>query len=219
MGDEIETGAPAADGREKEDGREGTDGHEGAGGREGRAVPRVLVRRAIPTEPAVRGSESLFVTEATRQGVRPARRMLHVGPEPAGGDVAAALRVEPGERVLARRKMMFADDVPVRVATSHLRLDLFGGTPLEDPGFLRPSLQAAIEALGHRFGHAEEQLTARPPTPWEAEILRLDPGEWVVRILRAAYSVDGTPVHVLETVCAASRHVFPIAQVTGADQF
>ncbi|MEU4833705.1 UTRA domain-containing protein [Streptosporangium sp. NPDC023615] len=207
MGDEIATGAPVAGGQ---------------GGRaapRARAVPRVLVRRAIPTEPAVRGSESLFVTEAARQGVRPTRRMLHVGPEPAGDDVAAALRVEPGEEVLARRKMMFADGVPVRVATSYLRLDLFGGTPLADPGFLRPSLQAAIEALGHRFGHAEEELVARPPAASEAATLRLDPGEWVVRILRAAYSADGTPVHVLETVCAASRHVFPVAQVTGADQF
>ncbi|GAA2865631.1 hypothetical protein GCM10010517_25010 [Streptosporangium fragile] len=179
----------------------------------------MLVRRTLPTEPAVRGSASLFMAESERQGVRPSRRMLYVGPERAADHVAAALRVEPGTEVLARRKMMSADGVPVRIATSYLRLDLFGGTPLTDPGFLRPSLQAGIEALGHRFGHAEEYLVARPPTPSEAETLHLDPGEWVVQILRAAYSDDGTPVHTLETVCAASRHVFPIAQVTGADEF
>ncbi|MBB2909375.1 GntR family transcriptional regulator [Streptosporangium becharense] len=181
--------------------------------------PRVLVRRALPTEPAVRGSASLFMAESERQGVRPSRRMLYVGPERAADHVAAALRVEPGDEVLARRKMMSADGVPVRIATSYLRLDLFGGTPLAEPGFLRPSLQAGIEALGHRFGHAEEYLVARPPTRFEADTLRLDPGEWVVQILRAAYSEDDVPVHVLETVCAASRHIFPITQVTGADEF
>lgn len=184
-----------------------------------RRPPRVLVRRALPTEPAVRASASLFMTEAERQGIRPGRRMLYVGPEPASGHVAAALRVEPGTEVLARRKLLLADDVPVRIATSYFRLDVFGDTPLAAPDFVRPSLQAGIEALGHRFGHAEEHLVARPPTGFEAVTLELDPGEWVVQILRAGYGDDGTPVHTLETVCAASRHVFPVAQVTGADEF
>ncbi|GAA4570570.1 GntR family transcriptional regulator [Planotetraspora kaengkrachanensis] len=194
--------------------RGGTVPGDRAGGR-----PRVLVRRALPTEPAVRGSASLFMTEAGRQGIRADRRMVYVGPEPASEHVALALRVEPGAEVLARRKMMLADDVPVRVATSYFRLDLFGGTPLCDPGFVRPSLQAGIEALGHRFGRAEEQLTARPPTEAEAAVLELDPGEWVVQIVRAGYSAEDVPIHVLETVCAASRHVFPIVQVAGADEF
>ncbi|MFF5211587.1 UTRA domain-containing protein [Streptosporangium sp. NPDC000396] len=186
---------------------------------EPRRGSRVVVRRALPTAPAVRGSASLFVTEACEQGIRADRRMLYVGPEPAGDDVAAALCVEPGTEILARRKMLLADDVPVRIATSYFRLDVFGGTPICAPGFVRPSLQAGIEALGHRFGHAEEHLVARPPTGFEAENLRLEPGEWIVRILRASYGDDGTPVHVLETVCAASRHVFPIGQVAGADEF
>ncbi|SNT50358.1 GntR family transcriptional regulator [Streptosporangium subroseum] len=184
-----------------------------------RKGPRVVVRRTLPTEPAVRASASLFMTEAEKQGVRPARRMLYVGSEPATDDVASALRVEPGTEVLARRKMLLADDVPVRIATSYFRLDIFGGTPLSAPDFVKPSLQAGIEALGHRFGHAEEHLVARPPTEFEAETLLLDSGEWVVQILRAGYSDDGTPVHTLETICAASRHIFPIVQVTGADEF
>ncbi|WP_031167380.1 UTRA domain-containing protein [Streptosporangium roseum] len=194
--------------------RDATGGHAGAC-----QAPRVVVRRALPTEPAVRGSASLFMTEAERQGIRAGRRMLYVGPEPAADHVAAALRVEPGADVLARRKMLLADDVPVRIATSYFRLDVFGGTPIAAPDFVRPSLQAGIEALGHRFGHAEEHLVARPPTGFEAATLQLDPGEWVVQVLRAGYGDDGTPVHTLETICAASRHVFPIAQVTGADEF
>ncbi|MFF4991130.1 GntR family transcriptional regulator [Streptosporangium saharense] len=179
----------------------------------------MVVRRALPTQPAVRASASLFMTEAAAQGVTPGRRMLDVGPEPASTDVAAALRVEPGTEVLARRKLLLANDIPVRIATSYFRLDLFGGTPLCDPDFVRPTLQAGIEALGHRFGHAEEELVARPPTAFEAGTLELGPGEWIVRVLRTGYGDDGTPVHALETICAASRHVFVVAQVTGADEF
>ncbi|WP_344892205.1 UTRA domain-containing protein, partial [Nonomuraea antimicrobica] len=185
----------------------------------GDASARVLVRRALPTEPAVRGSRSLFLAEAERQGLKAGRRMLHVGPEPAGDQVAACLRIEPGTDVVARRKMMTANDVPVRIATSYFRADLFGGTRLAEPGFVQPSLQAALIALGHTFGHAEESLTARPPTAFERETLELEPGEWIVQVLRASYATDGTPVHVLETVCAATRHVFAITQVSGHDEF
>jgi DNA-binding GntR family transcriptional regulator len=181
--------------------------------------PAIVVRRALPTEPAVRGSASLFMAEAERQGIRSGRRMLYVGPEPAGGRIAAALGVDPGAEVLARRKLLLADDVPVRVATSFFRLDLFGGTPVADPDFVRPSLQAGIEALGHRFGHAEEHLIARPPEGDEAAVLELGPGEWVVQVLRTSHDTGGTPIHALETICAATRHIFTVTQVTGADEF
>ncbi|MFC7099865.1 UTRA domain-containing protein [Nonomuraea rubra] len=130
----------------------------------------------LPTEPAVRGSASLFLSEAQRQGLKAGRRMLYVGLEAASEQVAACLRVEVGADVVARRKMMTANDVPVRIATSYFRADLFGGTRLGEPGFVRPSLQAAIVDLGHAFGRAEESLIARPPTGFERETLELDPG-------------------------------------------
>lgn len=181
--------------------------------------PRVLVQRALPTEPAVRGSMSLFLVEAERQGIRADRRMLYIGLEPASEHIAAALHVEPGDEVVARRKLMLANDVPVRIATSFFRADLFGGTRMAEPEFVRPSLQAALQDLGYAFGHAEEVLTARPVTEWERSTLEVEVGEWVVQVVRATYSSEGTPVHTLETICAATRHVFPIGQVAGADEF
>lgn len=181
--------------------------------------PRVLVQRALPTEPATRGSKSLYLTEATKQGLKPERKMLYTGPEPASEHVAAALEVETGDDVMARRKSFTADGVPVRVATSYFRLDVSEGTPLAHPEFVLPTLQDAIEKLGHRFSHATETLAARPPTQFEGEALDLDSGEWVVQVLRISYNTGGMPIHLLETICAASRHVFPIGQVAGSDHF
>ncbi|GAA4954994.1 DNA-binding GntR family transcriptional regulator [Nonomuraea thailandensis] len=200
-------------------GRDSTQESEPAGRAPEGSPPRVLVRRTLPTEPAVRGSASLFLAEAERQGLKAGRRMLYVGLEPASDQVAACLRVEPGADVVARRKMMTANDVPVRIATSYLRADLFGGTRLAEPEFVRPSLQSALVALGHTFGRAEESLVARPPVAFERETLELDAEEWIVQVLRASYSTADIPVHVLETICAASRHVFSIAQVSGHDEF
>lgn len=180
--------------------------------------PRVLVERALPTPPTVRGSKSLYLTEADRQGLTPERKMLFVGQEPASEHVAAALRVEPGDAVIARRKMFWANGVPVRIATSFFRVDVGEGTRLDGEGFVLPTLQDAIEDLGHTFGHATETLTARPPTPYEADLLDVA-GEWVVQVLRVSVSTDEVPIHALETICAASRHTFPIGQVAGSDQF
>lgn len=181
--------------------------------------PRVLVQRALPTDPAVRGSVSLYLVEAERQGIRADRKMLYIGLEPASEHIAACLRVEPGGDVVARRKLMFANDVPVRIATSFFRADLFGSTRMSEPEFVRPTLQSALTDLGYRFGRAEENLTARRPTVFELATLDLDPDEWVVQIVRTSYSTEDTPVHALETICAATRHVFPVGQVAGADEF
>jgi transcriptional regulator with XRE-family HTH domain len=182
-------------------------------------APPVLVQRALPTDPAVRSSGSLFLVEAERQGITADRRMLYIGPEPAREHIAACLRVPVGEAIIARRKLMLANDIPVRIATSFFRADLFRDTRMAEPEFVRPSLQSALKDLGYRFGRADESLTARRPTGFEREALELESDEWVVQILRSSYSTEDTPIHTLETICAATRHLFPIGQVAGDDEF
>lgn len=181
--------------------------------------PRVLVQRAIPTPPSVRGSRSLFLMEAERQGLEADREMLYIGLEPASEHIADALEVEEGEDVVARRKLMSIDEVPVRIATSFFRADLFADTRMNEPEFVRPTLQAALEDLGYHFGRATEYLISRPATQFEHETLDLNSGEWVVQVMRTSYSTEDTPVHALETICAATRHIFPIGQVAGRDEF
>lgn len=182
-------------------------------------TPGVLVQRSLPTPPSVRKSHSLFLVEAERQGIKADREMLYIGLEPVSEHVAVTLRIDPADDVVARRKLMFANSVPVRIATSFFRADLFGDTRMVQPEFVRPSLQAAIEDLGYAFGRAEESLTARRPTSFERDTLDLEPDEWIVQILRTSYSTEGTPVHALETICSATRHIFPIGQVAGTDEF
>jgi GntR family transcriptional regulator len=53
------------------------------------AAPKVIAQHALPTEPSMRGSKSLYLTEAQQQGLRPDRRMLYIGLEPASEHIAA----------------------------------------------------------------------------------------------------------------------------------
>src|SRR5262249_31330647 len=147
-----------------------------------------------------------------RQGLRPGIRILSVDTEPSSEHVATCLRIQAADEVIARRRLILADEVPVRLVTSYFRPDLFAGTCVSAPGLINPSLQECLEGLGYSFGHAEETLVARPATRPEADALDLDHGEWVVQVLRASYSSEDTPVHILESVCAASRHIFTVNQ-------
>lgn len=181
--------------------------------------PQVIVHRALPSTSAGGGPADAYAAAAERQGLRPGVRLISVGTEPSSEHVATCLRIQAGDEVIARRRMVLADDVPIRLVTSYFRADLFAGTCLTGPDLLKPSLQECLEHLGHVFGHAEETLVARPATRAETDALELDGGEWAVQILRAAYSTDDTPVHMLESVCAASRHIFTVDQAGGGREF
>lgn len=185
-----------------------------------RAEPRApIVERSLPTDPAVRSSPSLYLTEAERQGVTGSRRMLYVGTEACPSHVAARLTVTAGDPVLVRRKLMLADDVPMRIATSYFPAALAEDTRLTAPDFVPGGLQGVLEDLGFRFGRAEETLTARLATPAEVETLDLAAGAPVVQVLRSSYDTSSAHLHTLETICAADRHVFRVQQVTGNDAF
>lgn len=180
--------------------------------------PQVIVHRTLPSES--RGNSPVrFSGAAEGQGPRPAVRILFVGTERSSEHVATCLRVQAGDDVIARRLLALADEVPVRLVTSYFRADLFAGTRVTEPDVIGSSLHAYLERLGHVFGHAEETLMARPATRPEVGTLALDQGEWVVQVLRASYSTDDTPVHVLESVCAASRHIFTVGQAGGEQEF
>ncbi len=181
--------------------------------------PQVIVHRSLPTAPGLGGPAHTFAAAAERQGVRLEVSLLTSGREESSEHVASLMRIRAGDEVLARRRRIIADGVPIRLVGSFFRADLFADTPVADVETATTDLQDALQALGHRFGHAEETLVARPATRHETESLQLDHGEWVVQLLRAAYSVEDAPVHVLETICAASRHVFTVDQSGGLREF
>jgi len=185
-----------------------------------RKLPEVIMQRALPTDPRHRGSESLFLSEARQQGIDPGRNLMFVGIEQASDQVANCLNLETGDEVVARRKVLFGNDIPLRLSTSFFRGDLFGDKEeFFDKEFIKPSLQSAIKAHGYEFGHAVETLSIRPPSEFEVEVLKIEPGEWVAQVLRASYDKDDTPIHTLETICVSSRHVFTIGQVAERDEF
>jgi GntR family transcriptional regulator len=138
----------------------------------------------------------------------PSRRMLRVGRTEAPIDIAQWLQVEPGESVVIRSRLQSINDQPAVLSSSYFPLWLAKGTRLERQGALREGPDNAIEDLGFRFAHGIEVLSARMPTPEEAQILRLPPGVPVVRLLHIDYDDQDRTLQVADDLYVGDRHEF-----------
>jgi GntR family transcriptional regulator len=151
--------------------------------------------------------KAAYLVEADQENTQPRVDVFYVGPEAATADTAQRLSIEPGARVLARRRRYLSDDQPTEIATSYLPWDLVAGTPIteENPG--PGGIYARIEELGHRLGHFTEEVTARMPTPEEARALRLAAGTPVLTLVRVAYDTDDRAVEVCDTVMSSEHYL------------
>ena len=173
----------------------------------------MLVHRAIPTDPAVRSSSSLFLSESSEQPGAATRKLLFAGLSPAPAAVEGRMGVSEGSDLLIRRRLMLVDDVPLRVATSYFLPEAREAEELAGDTFLAAGLQELFQRHGRIFGRAEETLVARMPSDDEANLLQIPLDEPVVEIVRTSFDDNGEPVHTLQTICAASRHVFTVRQL------
>lgn len=177
---------------------------------------RPPIVRALPTDPSVRSSESLFLTETAEQGVA-TRRLLEVATVPVPDHLAPVLG--NATMVIVRRRLMSVDGVPVRIANSYFPADSPQAQALLSAGFIEGGLQKLFAGHGRQFGRARETLVARLPHPEEAALLEMTRTDPVVEIIRSSFDLQDRPVHTLQTICAAGRHIFEITQIAGDRTF
>jgi GntR family transcriptional regulator len=158
-------------------------------------------RRDVREAGQARGA---FDGELRRLGLNP-RSEVDVDQVPAPAEVASLLGVEEGTPVLARRRRMYANDIPVQLATSYLPLDIAGGTVLAstDPG--PGGTYSRLADLGHAPATYTETARVRPPGDGEAQFLRMDPDQRVVTIQRTARTAAGRIVEVNQITLPAHQ--------------
>jgi len=106
--------------------------------------------------------------------------------EPASARVADALGLDEGVEVLVRDRLMFADDVPVQLAISHLPRELTVGTRIEEPDPGPGGIYARLEDAGYAPLRFDEYVRAGTASAPEADRLGLPTGAPVLRITRIA---------------------------------
>ncbi len=110
---------------------------------------------------------------------------------------------------------------PTQLATSYIPAALAAGLPVlaaADTG--HGGIYDRMEDAGHGPIQWTEAITARPPAPAEARLLRLPRGVPLLRIVRLAASPDGRPLEVNDTRMNAEEWEisYPIHRHTSAQR-
>jgi GntR family transcriptional regulator len=142
------------------------------------------------------------------QGVKP-HYAISVRILPAPPDIAHCLTIEPGAMVLCRRRLRYANDVPVAIADSWFpeetgRRTVDGFAPLLAERDVVMT-GGVVQALGITQRWLDDEITVRMPTTEEASLLELSEGSPVGQVVRVGLDQDKHPVRVIITVFPGHR--------------
>lgn len=129
---------------------------------------------------------------------------------------AAALGIEPGTAVIARRRLVVAKEVgPIELGTVYVPVELASGTAIGERAPIKGGvLRHLAKTKDIEFTHATERIAARPATTEESKLLQLGGRECLLSLLVTAYDRAGKPRLVVDVLIPTSRHeledAFPI---------
>jgi GntR family transcriptional regulator len=127
----------------------------------------------------------------------------------ADSGLAALFGLTPGVRLLRRRFVFYARGEPQQISVNFLPWEVVEGTPVADPA-REPwpgGTPAQLAYLGFPATRVEEAVTARMPTPEEAETLWMTGGVPVLTITRRMFSGERVLEVCRDIVIPADRVV------------
>jgi GntR family transcriptional regulator len=130
--------------------------------------------------------------------------------EPAPTDLAAAFGVAPGTPLLSRtyQATRISDGRPLHLIHSYLVHEVAAQNPdlLSDEKEPWPGgTQHQLSTIGIELGEITEYVTARPPTPAEAELLGIGAGESLIYIRKVSADTAGRVVEISDIYLPGDR--------------
>lgn len=153
-----------------------------------------------------------WAAEAAATGQRGTQRILDVETTPALNDIAAQLALPAGTPVVARRRLILADDQPVEVATSYWPATLAAMTILAQPEKIPGGTVRFLAELGYSPTEVREDITSRWTTPYEQTTLAMQQPEPVLKLTRILLDDTGQPYQVDVNVMRAGQHIRYVRQ-------
>ncbi|MEV8626020.1 UTRA domain-containing protein [Streptomyces sp. NPDC051079] len=157
-----------------------------------------------PREP---GQSDAWADEARHRGRRGGQRLLQAGEVNAPAAISAALALEPGERVIVRRRLILLDETPVELADSYYPLAVAADTALSVARKVPGGAVTLLRDLGYTGSQVSEDVSAALATDEEREHLALPAASAVLHLLRLTRTADGTPMEASMMTMPAGRHL------------
>jgi DNA-binding GntR family transcriptional regulator len=176
----------------------------------------IVRRRGVGTrvvQPKVRRPLELtsLYDDLAGTGQEPTTRVMELGTQPAGDEIAPFLRVDPEEEVLRVVRLRSARGNPIAKLTNYLpqRVGEFTEADLE-----RRGLYELMHSRGIQFHSATQTVGARTATAAEANLLGEPRGAALLTMQRVSFDDRGHVVEYGTHLYAASRYSFEIDLLT-----
>jgi GntR family transcriptional regulator len=130
---------------------------------------------------------------------------LELGKTSGPAEVVELLGLGADADVLVRRWRYVASFMVLEMATSYVPWDIAEAAQLLQTETGR-QVYTRLEDSGHRVARFTEEVQARMPTEAEARTLKIPPAVPVMSVQRVAYTDDGRPVEVRQSLMSAKRY-------------
>jgi GntR family transcriptional regulator len=147
-----------------------------------------------------------FAQQVEAQGKTPGQAIT-VDVVSAEQEIIDHLHLGPGDTVVVRRRVMYADNEPVQLGDSYYPHEIVHNTKIMNPADIVEGTDQVLEDNGHTPTRYEDEITWRMPSSEEATKLHLSPGTPVGRLLRTTFDQDDRPVEVYLVILPGDRHV------------
>lgn len=170
-------------------------------------IPRNAVARQSKQVREGGDARGAFDGELRRLGLTP-KSEVTVEQITANAEIAELLGIDEGVDVLARKRVMYANDVPVQLATSYIPLAIAEGSRLTEKDTGPGGTYSRLAELGHKPTRFSERTRERAPEDSEVAGLRMDESQRVFHITRIAREANGQIVEATESVLPAYQWEF-----------
>lgn len=165
-----------------------------------------IITPAVYMAPSNDGQPYRWSTEAASRGQRGTNKVLSVSETTVPKRVATALGVDPQVHAVLRTRLGLLDDEPAELTHSYYPLDLARGTRLADKRKIPGGSPTLLAEMGYPPVEQVDEVSARPATTEEYELLEIPGDVPVIEVFRIVYSNDRRPIEV--TVLVKPAHLY-----------
>jgi len=166
----------------------------------------MVYRPQAEFQPRLSREMDRFMTALIQEGREPSQS-IDVAIETANVLVAARLGIEPGSRVVVRKRVRFIDGEPFNINDTYYSYDLAHDTEIMDPSDIPRGSNNVLADKGYREVRAIDEFYIRMPEQEEIRRLGLAPGTPVACHYVTGYTADDKPARCDVFVLPGDRHV------------
>lgn len=165
-------------------------------------------RGTVVSQPKLTQPLSLrsYTEGALQMGRTPGRLLVGWEDVRADAEIAAALAIPRGTKVMHLERVLLADGARIGLESTYLAVRRFGWLRQSfDP---TTSLYAAVRASGVEFGAALERIETALPSPREAALLGTTTGMPVLMLNRRTVDTADEPIELVRSLYRGDRIAF-----------